>query len=150
MYSMRLSKVRGKGQSRVVFEILMILIGIIMTSYVIIGFNDIQKSATNITVNDNFNTIANEVLIAVAKVSVNNNSIIRLTIPEKVSDHVYKIVLDDDSLYVVSLTNPDVNITRQLFNIGQANRIIKSEAVSSARAVEIISENNSIRIRRGL
>lgn len=150
MYSMRLSKVRGKGQSRVVFEILMILIGIIMTSYVIIGFNDIQKSATNITVNDNFNTIANEVLIAVAKVSVNNNSIIRLTIPEKVSDHVYKIVLDGDSLYVVSLTNPDVNITRQLFNIGQANRIIKSEAVSSARAVEIISENNNIRIRRGL
>ncbi|MCX6815512.1 MAG: hypothetical protein NT120_01500 [Candidatus Aenigmarchaeota archaeon] len=139
-----------KGQYKLIFEVLLILAGIVMTGFVIANFQGMQKAATSIALRDSFNTVANNVIIAVIKASNEENSIIRLDIPDQISSNVYKIGMEGDLLTVSSVNNPEINITRQIFNIGQPNRISKSEVISSAGNIEVVTENGRIRLRRGL
>jgi hypothetical protein len=141
-----------KGQYRLIFEVMLILVGILITSFVVSSFKTVEQSVTTVSVEDNFNAIANNIIIGLLKVSQNKNSVVQIMIPEKISDHVYKIKLENNELSILSLKDSKVNITRQIFNINQTNmisRVINSEIVSSAQIVEIINENNNnIKIRR--
>ncbi len=138
-----------KGQYGVVLEVMFILIGVMMTAYVITTFRTMQVAADATTINDNFNAAANNVLTGVVKVSSNNNSLVRIRVPDKISNHVYKILLDGQNnvLMLVSLSDRSINVTRQIFNIS-SDRIIKSEVVSSSVIIEAVNEGDIIRIRR--
>ncbi len=137
-----------KGQYRIIVEIMLILMGILITSFVISSFTTVQASVKNVSAEDGFGAVANSVIIGVLKASENNNSLVRVNIPGKISDYIYKIRLENDEISVVSLGNAVVSVKRKIFNITSPNRIITSEVVSSARTVEIVSSDGEIRIRR--
>lgn len=143
---------RKKGQYRILFEVMLILIGILITGYVISNFGDLQATVTTLAVSDNFNSIANEVMIGLLKASANNGTIVRIPIPDKISGQVYSVAVDgpSNSIRIASLTKPSLFVTREIFNIGQVNRIISSQVVSSARVLEVVSENGYVRVRRGV
>ena len=137
-----------KGQYRIIVEIVLILMGILITSFVISSFTTVRASVKNVSAEDGFSAVANSVIIGVLKASENDNSLVRVNIPGKISDYIYKIRLEGDEISVVSLGNAAVSVQRKIFNITSPNRIITSEVVSSARAVEIVSGGGEIRIRR--
>ena len=138
-----------KGQYRIIVEIMIVLVGIFLTGFIISSFSTVQGSATNISSEDTFGSVANNVVIGVLKASLTNNTIVRLNLPSKVSDQTYKIRLDEDEneISVTDLKN-NFNVRRKIFNISLANRVITSEAVSSAGEIEIINDANGIKIRR--
>jgi len=136
----RLYKTR-KGQYRIVFEMLLILVGIMITAYVAINFEKVRSRVTETTVEDSFTAVSNTVVTGVIKASENPGSAVTIDIPDKVSDHVYKVVLDmqGNAVHVISLQDSGVNVTRQIFNIGKEryNSPIQ-QVVSSARVVNIV------------
>ncbi|MBI3190995.1 hypothetical protein HYZ41_04815 [archaeon] len=138
-----------KGQYKIVLEVMFILVGIFITSYVVMTFGSLNKSIDVITVEDNFNAVANNVVVSVLKVAENDNSISRFTVPDKISSHVYKVVLDSENsrIYVISMKDSTVNVTRQIFNI-TSDRIVTSEVISSSVNIEAVNEGGIIRIRR--
>jgi hypothetical protein len=140
-----------KGQYMIIIEVVLIIVGILITSYTISIFTDVKTGTTSVAVKDNFGSVADQVLIGLVKVSTNQNAVGRVQIPGKIAETTYKISLDGgkNELTVASLSDSRINATRQIFNIGQVNRIIKSEVASSALVVEVISENGNIRIARG-
>jgi hypothetical protein len=140
-----------KGQYKIVLEVMFIFIGILITTYVLITFRSLNTSIDTISVEDNFNAVANNAVIAVLKVSTNNNSIVRFSVPDKISNHVYKIVLDDENGQVVVVSTKDsrINVTRQIFNI-TADRIIRSEVISSSVNIEAVNSGGFVKIRRPL
>jgi hypothetical protein len=141
---------RKKGQYKIVYEVMLILIGIFITGYVISNFTNLQSAMTTITVKDNFNIIADQVMVGIVKVSNGESSLVRIEVPEKVSEFVYEISLTDGNLTVKSLNGPPINVTREIFNIGQVNRINQSRVVSSARTIEVVAEYGKIVLRRGI
>ncbi len=144
-------KHRYKGQYRIVMELLLVLIGILLTGYVITIFTTVRTGTTSIALKDGFGNVADELLNSVVKVSTTPNAIERIQIPGKIAENSYKITLDGDNnqIVVTSLLDNRINITRQIFNIGEVNRISKSEVFSSVLVVEIVLDNGGIRIRRG-
>jgi hypothetical protein len=138
-----------KGQYRVLLEIIFILIGILITGYVLSTFDTLQNSVNKITIEDNFNVVANNALNALLKASASNYSLVRFAVPPTISGHTYKILVDPDgnSILVVSLKNININATRKIFNI-TSDRIVKSEAISSSIVIEAVSEGGMVRIRR--
>ena len=137
-----------KGQYTIIVELLLVLIGIFITGFVISTFNTVQASVTNVSVDDSFNAVANDITIGVLKASLNNNSLVRVSVPNKISDHVYKIRLGTNEISVTSLKDSGISIRREIFNISLVNRIITSEAASALGAVEIVNDANGIKIRR--
>ena len=138
-----------KGQYRVLLEIVFILLGILITGYVLSTFKTLQDKTNEATVEDNINAVADSALTALIKVYTTDNSIVRFNVPEKISEHTYKILLDGDNnrLVVISVKNRAINSTRQIFNI-PANRINKSEVYSSSVIIEAINQGGVIGIRR--
>jgi len=76
---------------------------------------------------------------------------VRFSVPDKISNHVYKIVLDDENGQVVVVSTKDsrINVTRQIFNI-TADRIIRSEVISSSVNIEAVNSGGFVKIRRPL
>lgn len=138
-----------KGQYHIVLEVLLILIGILITGYVISIFTDVKTGATSVVVSDNFNIVADQIIVGLVKVSTTPNSIERIKIPERIADVSYRITLDSNQITVSDFRNSRINATRQIFNIDSVNRISRSEVVSSALVVEVVAENGNIKIRRG-
>ncbi|MEM7819574.1 MAG: hypothetical protein QXD48_01975 [Candidatus Aenigmatarchaeota archaeon] len=135
-----------KGQYRIITEIMLFAIGLSITSYIVISFGNVQEVMMNITMKDNMNDIANLILNGLIKSSMNINSTIKLSIPEKISNEEYKISIKNDEIRISSLKT-GVYIVRQLFNISQSYSI-NTEVVSMAKFIEIVNENNEIKIKR--
>ena len=143
----------SKGQYRLISEMLLFLIGIMITSYVIINFGSLQTSVTGMATRD-------PVASAIVKVANTDNATIRLVIPVKVSESVYKIsIKDQHGLFfggIINVTTLDgaISVERQLFNIDYDNTISNnhiinnSEVVSSAQLIEI-RKNEKITLIRG-
>ena len=144
-----------KGQYRIVSELILFGMGVIITSYVIINFNNVQDNLRGITAYDQMNAVADAVSNAVVKAANTENSTIYVRVPDKISDSSYWIELRGDSggKLRVSTTDRKVMVERQLFNINydnviSSNSIINdSEILSNAGFVRVI-KNDKITIVR--
>lgn len=138
-----------KGQYRVVTEVMIFAIGVAITSYVVLSFSNVHDVATDLSLKDNMNGVANLVANAMIKSSINENSTIRLSIPDKISNYVYTITITGDEILIRSVEKPDIYVTKQLFNMSQ-NYIISGETVSSAKFIEIRLVGNELRLKRSV
>ena len=144
-----------KGQYRILSEILLFSIGILITSYVIINFNNLQTATKEVTLKDQLENIADTVSTAIVKAAETGNASIRLTIPAKVSGSLYKISIKDveGGKLIISTLDGSTSIERQLFNIDYDNTIStngiinNSEVASSAQFIEIV-KNEKITLQR--
>ena len=154
------ARARSKGQYKLVGELFLFLISIMITSYVIINFDSLQNGVKGMATKDQMENVIDAVASAIVKVANTDNATIRLSIPGKVSESVYKISIKDQNglLFggVINITTLDgtVSVQRQLFNIDydntfSSNHVINnSEVVSSAQLIEI-RKNEKITSIRG-
>ncbi|HLC76670.1 MAG TPA: hypothetical protein VJH04_00535 [archaeon] len=144
-----------KGQYRVISEILLFFIGILITSFVIINFGNLETSIRSTSLHDQLESVGDSVATAIVKVATSENATIRLAIPDQVSGYTYVISIKDvnGGEMTVSTFDGNVSIKRQIFNIDYDNTVIgnhvvnNSEVVSSAGFIEII-KNEKITIAR--
>lgn len=138
-----------KGQYRLLTEIFLFLVGIMIAAFTLTTFANIQEVSEEAALFDQLTGVSNMVVNGMTK-AAESESILRVEIPEKVSGKIYSIRLDDatDSLYVATLEQPRVEITRQLFNISKSHDIT-GEVVSTARFVEIVNDGENIQLKRG-
>lgn len=146
---------KSKGQYRIISEILLFGVGILITSYVIINFDNLQSATKQLTLNDQMNNVADLVSTAIVKASIQDNATIRLTIPDKISDSIYRISIKDaeGGKLIVSKLDGTASVERQLFNINynntiSSNIINNSEVVSSAQFIEIVKNEKITILRR--
>src|SRR3989344_6010510 len=145
-----------KGQYRIISEIILFGVGILITSYVIINFNNLQSAVKEITLDDQMNSVADVVSAAVIKVASADNASIRLVIPDKISDSIYRIAIRDadGGKLVISKLDGTASVERKLFNINYDNTISSnnvinnSEVVSSAQFIEIVKNEKITILRR--
>lgn len=145
-----------RGQYRIISEIILFSVGILITGYVIVNFNNLENAAKQLTLDDQANSVADLVATAIIKAASEDNATIRLTIPERISGSPYMIALRDagGGKLIISKLNGTVLVERQLFNmrhdntIGTDNIVIEnSEVFSSAQYIEIV-KTQDISIRR--
>ena len=147
------------GQYRIISELVLFGIGIMITSYVIINFTNVQNTIQDVTLKDQFDGIADVVSTSVLKAAECGNCTIRFRIPDKVSDKIYKISIKSEyeasvgGILIINTVDGKTFLQRQLFNInydnidGSRNIINNSEVTSNAEFVEIVN-NGVITIRR--
>ena len=146
---------RSKGQYRVISEILLFLVGILITSYIIINFGNVENTIKKISLRDQMESVSDIVATAIAKVASADNATIRLSIPYLISSNQYKIELKDTDggKLVVRTSDGNASIERQIFNIDYDNTnsnnhvINNSEVASSAGFVQVV-KNEKITIMR--
>ncbi len=138
-----------KGQYRIISEIILFSIGILITFYVIVNFNSVEDTITDITLYDQFEGVSDLVSEAILKASQTDNTSIRIGIPDTLSNQIYKISIKDadGGKIIVNTLDNSVRIERQLFNINQDNVINNSEVVSTAQYIEVI-KGETISLRR--
>ena len=145
----------NKGQYRLISEILLFLIGMLITSFVIINFNNVQASVEQITLRDQLESVSDYVATAIVKVSAADNATIRLSVPEKMSEKIYSISIKDadGGKLIINTIGGSLTLERQIFNIDYDNTnsnnhiINNSEVASSAGFIEIV-KNEKITIVR--
>ena len=135
-----------KGQNRILGEILIFSVCILIASYIIVSFGDFQKYVHNTTINNDLTILTNFLTSAITKVSENDNSTIRLSIPSKISGNTYRIRLEESALTVSIFEIPSIKKSQQLFNIRK--KITLSEVLSTAKFIEVVNDNGKIKIRR--
>jgi len=146
----------SKGQYRIISEILLFGVGILITSYVIVNFDNLQSATKQLTLNDQMNNVADLVSTAIVKASIQDNATIRLTIPDKISDSIYRISIKDagGGKIIISKLDGTASVERQLFNINynntinNGNVINNSEVASSAQFIEIVNNGKITILRR--
>lgn len=138
-----------KGQYRLLTEIFLFLLGIIIAAFTLTTFTNIQTVSEEFALVDQLTGVSNIVINGIIK-AAEDESIVRIEVPEKISGKVYSIHLDDitDTVYVRTLEQPNIEISRQLFNISKSHDII-GEIVSTARFIEIINDGKNIQMKRG-
>lgn len=142
-----------KGQYRILGEIFVFTIGIVLVSMVIASFQGIQESVDELLIKDNLNTISSLLVSGIVKASIENNLIIRMEIPQRVSYRTYQMEIDGDLLVLSDSKTPEINVTQELFNITKNHNIviIGDRLQSAARYIEISQdEADNILIKRGL
>jgi hypothetical protein len=138
-----------KGQHRIVMEIMLFSIGIAITGFVVINFQDLRESADELSIKDQLNTVLNDVINSVIKSSLTYNSSLRIDIPYTVSGHSYKIYVNNGNLIAADMKDRSLSVTRKIFNIDEPNNNIQGEVYSGAGIVEITNTNGKIIIQRG-
>ena len=134
-----------KGQYRVVSEILIFAIGVAITSFIVMSFQNISGSISSISIEDQLTSVSNLVRSGIIK-GAGTDSIIRLRIPRDVSGMIYKISLEDNNITISTIKEP-VSVSKQIFNIGHPY-IISGKVFSSAEYINIVSSGSEIRIER--
>ncbi|MBI4171085.1 MAG: hypothetical protein HY514_05275 [Candidatus Aenigmarchaeota archaeon] len=141
---------RIKGQYRIIVEIMLFGLGVAITGFVLLSFQDLQKNADEIAIKDQMSTVLNTAINAVVKASLTNNAIIRLDIPVSVSGRTYKLFVENDkNLTAIDLTDTTINVSREIFNIDEPNNRVTGDVVSSAGVAEISYSGSKIIIQRG-
>jgi tagatose-1,6-bisphosphate aldolase len=137
-----------KGQYRIINEIIIFTIGIAITSYVAFSFYGIQKNVSNITKTDQIESISNLVAAAIVKsAETGYDNTITLRIPKTISGSAYAVKARGNTLTVYYIKEPEINVTKQLFNINQTHNIT-GEIVSSSEYIEIQNTANNIKLKR--
>jgi hypothetical protein len=139
-----------KGQHTILREVFLFAIGVAITSFIVLSFNNVKYSASELALEDQMLKVADTVAGSIVNIAeTKQNATIRIILPEKLSDEIYRIKLSDDSVSVFLFTDPSINITKKIFNITKTY-VIAGEVVSTGRFFEIVSENKNIRIRRAV
>lgn len=139
-----------KGQYRIVMEIMLFGIGIAITTFVIMNFNNLQANIETASLKNQMDPIINDVINAIIKASHTENSTIRIEIPTTISQRPYKLFIEDwENLTVIDLKDPTINITRKIFNIDEPNKRIEGEVVSGGGIVEVTYNSTNIIMQRG-
>lgn len=137
-----------RGQYRIVLEIMLFGIGVGITSYVVASFSQLQRTVEGSAVQDQLTAVANAVSTAIVR-SVEENRTLFLSIPDKLSEKIYRITFQDDNrnacggtgecYVVVSFPEEGGEVRKKIFNIGSSH-IITGDVVSTAGRLEIVSE----------
>ncbi|MBI4162465.1 MAG: hypothetical protein HY513_02185 [Candidatus Aenigmarchaeota archaeon] len=137
-----------KGQIRIISEILLFMVGIVITSFVIFTFTNIASISEERALNDQLTGVADTISSAILKVTSNKNTSLTIEIPAKLSGKQYAIILDESLI----ITDGRIEIVRELFNITKSYNIITSDGgriTSSAQYLTIRSDDkNNIIISR--
>lgn len=138
-----------KGEYRIVMELFLFLIGIIIAVFTLSTFSGLQADTEKVSLEDQLGGVANDIINGVVK-AAENQSIVRVEVPEKLSGKIYSMRFSDaeDALLMRTLELPNIEITRQLFNISKSHDIT-GEVVSTARFIEITNDGRNIQLRRG-
>lgn len=140
----------SKGQHTIVREVFLFAIGVAITSFIVLSFNNVKNTSTNLALEDQMTKVANTVAGSVIKLSqIKDNSTIKLSLPEKLSEEIYIIKMNENGIRVYIFENPSINITKKMFNITKSY-VISGEVVSTGKFFEIVSENSNIWIRRAV
>ena len=123
-----------KGQYRIISEIILFGVGILITSYVIVNFDSLQSATQEITLDDQMNNIADLVATAIVKVSTHDNATIRLTVPDKISDSIYRISIKDadGGKIVITKLGGTASVERHIFNINYNNIINTGSVINNS------------------
>lgn len=139
-----------RGQYRVVREIILFAIGVAITSFVIVSFNNVETRARELAVTDNLAEVSSMLISGIVEVAQSNrSSFIVLEIPEKISGQIYRITVNNDDLKLALFNNPQINVTQKLFNMTKSY-FITGDVISTARHVTIESSPPNIIIRRAV
>ena len=139
-----------KGQHSILREVFLFAIGVAITSFIVLSFNNVKQTTTELALKDQLLKVADTVLGSVVQLAeLRENATIRLILPPRLSDEIYRIKLSEDSVSVFLLNNPSVNATKKIFNITNTY-VISGEVISTGKYFEIIAENKNIRIRRAI
>ncbi len=137
-----------KGQVRIISEILLFMVGIVITSFVIFTFTNIAAVSEERALKDQFGGVADALASSILKSTSNKNTTVRIQIPTKLSGKQYMIIFDN----AIIITDGKVKIVKELFNITQSYNIITSNngrITSSAQYLAIRSDDkNNIIVSR--
>src|SRR3989344_5217762 len=109
-----------KGQVHIISEILLFMVGIVITSFVIFTFTTIASVSEERSLKDQFGGVADALASAILKSTSSKNVTIRMQIPTKLSGKQYAIIFDD----AIIITDGKTEITKELFNITKSYNII--------------------------
>ena len=138
-----------KGQYRILMEVMLFALGVAITSFVMVNFQDLRDSADEISIGDQLNTVLNSVINAIVKTSLTPNSMTRVEIPYTVSGHSYKIFVENKYLTALDLNDQSIRVSRKIFNIDEPSNRIEGESYSSAGILEITNDGTKIIVQRG-
>ena len=143
------------GQYRIISEILIFALGLAIATFVVITFSGLRDSISEISTQDQMNSISNLISTSLIK-AMDDGTIIRVRIPDTISGEVYTMtfqrVNDDpcilgDCILKLSTVETGITTTQQLFNISQTH-IINGNVFSTSRYIEIRTVGNQITVRR--
>ncbi|MFH0832567.1 MAG: hypothetical protein V1900_02520 [Candidatus Aenigmatarchaeota archaeon] len=144
-----------KAQYRILEEILIFSLGIAIVSFVMINFQHLHDSMSGVAIESQLTSVSNMLTAAIIKSSLSNNSVIRMSIPETISDNEYQIKIADSGgrtcnvgdECLLKLSCTDTIISQRLFNISQTHNII-GNVVSGSRYIRIVSNSTDIVVER--
>lgn len=136
-----------KGQYKIVSEVLLFAMGVAITSFVVISFQNVRDSISEMSIEDQLGAVSNLLSSGIIK-AAEIDSIVRLRIPKDVSGMAYKVSLENNNITISTVEKP-VFVSKQIFKIGHPYSI-KGGIYSSAEYVDIVSSNLSITIKRSL
>ena len=131
----------SKGQYRIVSEVMLLGVGIIVTLFIFLSFQDLENRTKDLSLRDQLNSVSNLVSSAIIKAKYENTTM-RLDLPSKLSGSSYRISASSDFLVVEVIDDPIKNITRFL-NMGEYN--ITGSLVSEF--VEVSSKGKNIELK---
>ena len=142
-----------KGQYRIVSEILTFGLGILITIYVVVNFNNIQDFITKTSKEQQYRSTANVVRTYTILSSYSNSSI-RFSLPYQIAGKPYNVILNDGSCSIgescsILVFDPETgeSISKEIFNMTQSYSI-NGDVISTARDFEIITAGTRITIQR--
>src|SRR3989344_5466712 len=142
-----------KGQYRIVSEILTFGLGILITIYVVVNFNNIQDFITKTSKEQQYKSTANVVRTYTILSSYSNSSV-KFSLPYQIAGKPYNVILNDGSCSIgescsILVFDPETGerISKEIFNMTQSYSI-NGDVISTARDFEIITAGTRITIQR--
>lgn len=142
-----------RGQYRILSEVLLFTLGVAITSFVILSFQNARDYITRSSMENQLEAAANIVSSSVIRGS-GKNSVIILRVPDRLSEAAYRIFADCDenecTMNAAALESK-FSASRRLFNMGLEHNI-RGDVTSTSRYLEVVSlqsaPKNLIEIRR--
>jgi hypothetical protein len=128
---------RDKGQYKIVSEIFIFAVGIVVTAFILLSFQDLGKRTGDYASLDQLTQLSDSVAASILKAS-ESNSTVRL----QLGSGSYRVAVENGYLIISMADNPKINVTRFL-NMGEYN--IKGNTVSEY--IIIAANGNTIDIR---
>jgi len=132
-----------KGQYQIINEILIFAVGIVLVGVFLLTFQSLQNSVGDLSTKDQLETVSNYIASGIVKAYSIGNSELRLEIPEKIGNDIYRIYANEN----LTLFASGYNYTKELFNIGK-NYNITGGTLSSAKYIKIIVNTTNILLTR--
>lgn len=124
-----------KGQYRIVMEVMLFAIGVGIASFVFVTFQDVQQSVADMSVEDQLNAVLNKVSSGILKVSLNENSVLLLEVPETISGEPYRIEAEGGIITATTLKS-GATVSKEIFNT-EEGKIMQGSVTSATGKLKI-------------